>query len=105
MFSLSQLYYFVLTVHLQSFGEIRTMSRKPNGDIHIDFRKSNVADTVCRVRGHVTMDGASVHLSWFSGKKVTKIYNIASPSKQVFLASLHDSYLRIKRIPKALTPG
>jgi hypothetical protein len=49
------------------------MSRKPNGDIHVDFRKSSVADTVCRVRGNVALDGAHVHLSWFSGKKITRI--------------------------------
>jgi hypothetical protein len=49
------------------------MSRRPNGDIYVDYRKSSVAETVCRVRGNVTLDGASVYLSWFSGKKVTRI--------------------------------
>jgi hypothetical protein len=53
----------------QAHGEVRTFSRKPNGDIHVDFRKSSVAETVCRVRGNVALDGANVHLSWFSGKK------------------------------------
>ncbi|KIM76206.1 hypothetical protein PILCRDRAFT_652748 [Piloderma croceum F 1598] len=57
----------------ESFGELRSMSRKPNGDIYVDFRKSSVAETVCRVRGHVALNGANVHLSWFSGKKVSRI--------------------------------
>lgn len=32
----------------QSFGEVRHITRKPNGELHVDFRKSSVADTVSR---------------------------------------------------------
>jgi len=30
----------------QSFGEVGQITRMPNGDLHIDFRDSEVADTV-----------------------------------------------------------
>ena len=33
-------------VKFQSFGEVREITRVPNGDLHIDFRDSEVADTV-----------------------------------------------------------
>ena len=48
------------------------MSRKSNGDIHVEFRKASVAETVCRVRGNVALHGAHVYLSWFSGKFSTR---------------------------------
>ena len=62
----------------------------PNGDLHIDFRKAEVADTVrlsysrffwwdmsqrilmqvCRINARVHINGVgSVLLSWYSGKK------------------------------------
>ena len=30
----------------QSFGELNSITRVPNGDLHVDFRKAEVADTV-----------------------------------------------------------
>lgn len=73
---------------MQSFGEVRSISRMPNGDLQIDFRDSDVADTVCifscrsmilalivllqvcRVRAKVFIAGVgSVHMSWVSGAK------------------------------------
>ncbi|KAF8807797.1 hypothetical protein BYT27DRAFT_7097490 [Phlegmacium glaucopus] len=46
------------------------ITRMPNGDLHIDFRDSEVADTVCRVRAKVHIAGVgSVQLSWFAGQK------------------------------------
>ncbi|KAH6916946.1 hypothetical protein BKA70DRAFT_1417728 [Coprinopsis sp. MPI-PUGE-AT-0042] len=54
----------------ESFGEIRQISRVPNGDLHIEFRKAEVADTVCRIRAKVFISGVgSVHLSWITGDK------------------------------------
>lgn len=54
----------------ESFGEIRQISRVPNGDLHIEFRKADVADTVCRIRAKVFISGVgSVYLSWTAGDK------------------------------------
>ncbi|KAG1754825.1 uncharacterized protein EDB91DRAFT_1042848 [Suillus paluster] len=54
----------------QSFGEVDQITRMPNGDLHVNFHKAEVAETVCRVRAKVYIAGVgSVHLSWFSGNK------------------------------------
>lgn len=54
----------------ESFGEVNQITRMPNGDLHIDFRKAEVADTVCRINARVHIAGVgSVSLSWYSGKK------------------------------------
>jgi len=54
----------------ESFGEVTQINRMPNGDLHVHFRKAEVAETVCRVRARVTISGVgSVHLSWFIGDK------------------------------------
>ncbi|KAF8913078.1 hypothetical protein CPB84DRAFT_1812018 [Gymnopilus junonius] len=46
------------------------ITRMPNGDLQIDFRDPEVADTVCRVRAKVFIAGVgSVQLSWISGNK------------------------------------
>jgi len=42
----------------QSFGEVNQITRMPNGDLHIDFRKAEVADTV----------GLSYYLVLYPGK-------------------------------------
>ncbi|KAI9570223.1 hypothetical protein HD554DRAFT_2204045 [Boletus coccyginus] len=56
----------------QSFGELDQITRMPNGDLHINFQKAEVADTVCRVRAKVHIAGAgSVHLSWITGNRRT----------------------------------
>lgn len=39
----------VLTFSAQSFGEVYSITRIPNGDLHVDFRKSEVAETVCLI--------------------------------------------------------
>ncbi|EIW64190.1 uncharacterized protein TRAVEDRAFT_111365 [Trametes versicolor FP-101664 SS1] len=54
----------------ESFGELNSITRAPNGDLHIDFRKVEVADTVCRLNARVYIAGVgSVCLSWFTGKR------------------------------------
>ncbi|CDO75494.1 hypothetical protein BN946_scf184935.g30 [Trametes cinnabarina] len=54
----------------ESFGELNAIIRAPNGDLHIDFRKAEVADTVCRLNARVYIAGVgSVCLSWFTGKR------------------------------------
>ncbi|KDR85420.1 hypothetical protein GALMADRAFT_359499 [Galerina marginata CBS 339.88] len=54
----------------ESFGDVRQITRMPNGDLQIDFRDPEVADTVCRVRAKVTIAGVgSVQLSWIAGNK------------------------------------
>ncbi|KAG2156685.1 uncharacterized protein EDB93DRAFT_1079312 [Suillus bovinus] len=54
----------------QSFGEVDQITRMPNGDLHVNFHKAEVADTVCRLRAKVYIAGVgSVHLSWYSGNK------------------------------------
>ncbi|EJF66820.1 hypothetical protein DICSQDRAFT_123371 [Dichomitus squalens LYAD-421 SS1] len=54
----------------ESFGELNSITRVPNGDLHIDFRKAEVADTVCRLNARVYIAGVgSVCLSWFTGKR------------------------------------
>ncbi|EKM61367.1 uncharacterized protein PHACADRAFT_204535 [Phanerochaete carnosa HHB-10118-sp] len=54
----------------ESFGELNQITRMPNGDLHVDFRRSEVADTVCRLHARVHINGVgSVGLSWFTGKK------------------------------------
>ncbi|KIJ22128.1 hypothetical protein PAXINDRAFT_165395 [Paxillus involutus ATCC 200175] len=56
----------------QSFGEVDQITRMPNGDLHVNFQKAEVADTVCRVRAKVQIAGVgSVHLSWITGKQRT----------------------------------
>ncbi|KAJ3540319.1 hypothetical protein NMY22_g4350 [Coprinellus aureogranulatus] len=46
------------------------ITRVANGDLHIDFRLPEVADTVCRVRAKVFIAGVgSVYLSWTTGDK------------------------------------
>ncbi|THH23085.1 hypothetical protein EUX98_g8093 [Antrodiella citrinella] len=54
----------------ESFGEVNQITRMQNGDLHIDFRKNEVADTVCRLNARVHIAGVgSVGLSWFTGKR------------------------------------
>ncbi|GJE85876.1 hypothetical protein PsYK624_019550 [Phanerochaete sordida] len=54
----------------ESFGELSQMTRLPNGDLHVDFRRSEVADTVCRLHARVHINGVgSVGLSWYTGKR------------------------------------
>ncbi|KAL6298690.1 hypothetical protein BKA93DRAFT_820244 [Sparassis latifolia] len=54
----------------ESFGELNSITRAPSGDLYIDFRKAEVADTVCRLQARVYISGVgSVGLSWFTGKK------------------------------------
>ncbi|KAI0778324.1 hypothetical protein BD413DRAFT_465897 [Trametes elegans] len=54
----------------ESFGELSSITRAPNGDLHVDFRKAEVADTVCRLNARVFIAGVgSVCLSWFTGKR------------------------------------
>ncbi|KAF9245751.1 hypothetical protein BU15DRAFT_58721 [Melanogaster broomeanus] len=54
----------------QSFGDIDQITRMPNGDLHVNFQKAEVAETVCRVRAKVQIAGVgSVHLSWINGNK------------------------------------
>jgi len=54
----------------EGFGEIRQITRVPNGDLHIEFRSADVADTVCRLRAKVFISGVgSVYLSWTTGDK------------------------------------
>lgn len=53
----------------QSFGEVRQILRLPNGDLVISFQSAEVADTVCRVRAKVFINGVgSVQLSWTTEK-------------------------------------
>ncbi|KAF9454071.1 hypothetical protein P691DRAFT_798349 [Macrolepiota fuliginosa MF-IS2] len=54
----------------ESFGEVRQILRMPNGDLVVSFQSSEVADTVCRVRAKVFINGVgSVQLSWTTDKK------------------------------------
>ncbi|KAH9835912.1 uncharacterized protein C8Q71DRAFT_858745 [Rhodofomes roseus] len=54
----------------ESFGEVNAISREPNGNLHVDFRKAEVAETVCRLQARVYIKGVgSVCLSYFTGKK------------------------------------
>lgn len=49
----------------QSFGEVTQIMRMPNGDLHVHFRKAEVAETVgvsiCFVK--ITTDGRSTGVS------------------------------------------
>lgn len=59
-----------MTKWCESFGEVTQILRLPNGDLHVHFRKAEVAETVCRVRARVNISGVgSVQLSWFTGDK------------------------------------
>ncbi|PCH34011.1 hypothetical protein WOLCODRAFT_135447 [Wolfiporia cocos MD-104 SS10] len=61
----------------ESFGEINQIVRVPNGDLHVDFRKAEVADTVCRLQARVYISGVgSVCLSYFTGKKPRLTYGL-----------------------------
>ncbi|KAI0727829.1 hypothetical protein C8Q72DRAFT_427587 [Fomitopsis betulina] len=54
----------------ESFGEVNAISREPNGHLYVDFRKAEVAETVCRLQARVYIKGVgSVCLSYFTGKK------------------------------------
>lgn len=51
----------------ESFGEVRQIKRMPNGDLVVSFQSAEVADTVCRVRAKVFIQGVgSVQLSWIT---------------------------------------
>ncbi|KAF5364800.1 hypothetical protein D9758_009294 [Tetrapyrgos nigripes] len=50
----------------ESFGQVKHIARRPNGDLHVDFKRASVAETVCRVKAGVYIRGAgSVELSWY----------------------------------------
>ncbi|KAH9985652.1 hypothetical protein BJV74DRAFT_554158 [Russula compacta] len=50
----------------ESFGELRRISRK-DGALHVSWKKSSVADTVCRLEARVFIKGVgSVGLSWIT---------------------------------------
>ncbi|KAI0077448.1 hypothetical protein K474DRAFT_1707326 [Panus rudis PR-1116 ss-1] len=54
----------------ESFGEVNQITRAPSGDLHVDFKRAEVADTVCRLHARVYISGVgSVGLSWFTGKR------------------------------------
>ncbi|KAJ3488203.1 hypothetical protein NLI96_g3035 [Meripilus lineatus] len=54
----------------EGFGEVNTITRNSNGDLHVDFRRAEVAETVCRLHARVFIGGVgSVGLSWFTGKR------------------------------------
>lgn len=54
----------------ETFGEVTRIVRMPNADLHVHFRKAEVAETVCRVRARVTIPSVgSVQLSWYRGDK------------------------------------
>lgn len=54
----------------ERFGELRQVTRMPNGDFLIDFKRADVADTVCRISARVHIDGVgSVNMSWTTGKR------------------------------------
>lgn len=54
----------------ERFGEVSSFARVPNGDIYVEFRKAEVAETVCRVKARVYIDNVgSVCLSYFTGKR------------------------------------
>ncbi|TFK77315.1 hypothetical protein BDN72DRAFT_38316 [Pluteus cervinus] len=54
----------------ETFGEVNQITRMPNGDLHVHFRRADVADTVCRIRAQVHITGVgSVQLSWFTGDR------------------------------------
>ncbi|KIL71712.1 hypothetical protein M378DRAFT_155318 [Amanita muscaria Koide BX008] len=54
----------------ESFGEVSQITRMPNHDLHVHFRSAEVADTVCRLRAKVFINGVgSVQLSWTYGDK------------------------------------
>jgi len=54
----------------ETFGPLRQITRMPNGDLQVDFKKADVADQVCRLNAQVYIAGVgSVTLSWFVGRK------------------------------------
>ncbi|KAI0697598.1 hypothetical protein BC835DRAFT_1305189 [Cytidiella melzeri] len=54
----------------EGFGELNQITRMPNGDLHVDFRRTEVADTVCRLHASVHINGVgTVGLSWYTGKR------------------------------------
>jgi len=54
----------------ESFGEVSHIVRVPNGNLHVEFRKAEVAETVCRLQARVYINGVgSVCLSYYTGKK------------------------------------
>ncbi|KII94118.1 hypothetical protein PLICRDRAFT_416504 [Plicaturopsis crispa FD-325 SS-3] len=56
----------------ESFGEVSQIMRMPNSDLHVYFRKAEVADTVCRIRAKVQISSVgSVQLSWYTGNQRT----------------------------------
>ncbi|KAF8908576.1 hypothetical protein CPB84DRAFT_1744204 [Gymnopilus junonius] len=56
----------------EKFGEIKEMTRAPNGSLYVDFKKASVAETVCRLQAQVNIRGVgSVTISWYTKKKPT----------------------------------
>ncbi|KAF8349687.1 hypothetical protein F5887DRAFT_877262 [Amanita rubescens] len=54
----------------ENFGEVNQITRMPNNDLHVHFRRADVAETVCRLRAKVHINGVgSVQLSWSYGDK------------------------------------
>jgi len=54
----------------EGFGEVSQVRHMPNGDLWVNFREEEVADTVCRVQATVFIrEVGRVYLSWFSDRK------------------------------------
>jgi hypothetical protein len=50
-------------------GDVARLARAPNGDVHVHYRSTAVAEQVCCFTGRVIMPGVgSVGLSWFKGR-------------------------------------
>ncbi|KAG7086860.1 hypothetical protein E1B28_002781 [Marasmius oreades] len=63
----------------KNLGEVRRCTRKPNGDLHLEFKRGSIPDALCRNQT-INIEGAgSVNLSWHRGKdKTAKSSNVAA---------------------------
>lgn len=46
----------------ESFGEVTQISRMPNGDLHVHFRKAEVAETVCLFIDHYRISYLHIYI-------------------------------------------
>ncbi|KAF9255559.1 hypothetical protein L218DRAFT_331887 [Marasmius fiardii PR-910] len=52
----------------KNLGEVRRWIVKPNGDLHLEFKRGSVSDAMCRTQTMTIQGAGSVNLSWYKGK-------------------------------------
>ncbi|KAH8835460.1 hypothetical protein DL96DRAFT_1702440 [Flagelloscypha sp. PMI_526] len=74
----------------ENFGTLSRFEQLKNGDLHISFRSSEVADTVCRLRTQVFIAFVgSVQISWFNERRNPQQRTLSLPALYDFHDLIH----------------